>query len=84
MTKHTVRVESTVIINISDESVLSRLDDPEFVKDWGFKDVEHVLEHFAYNAVANGATDVDRLDGWADVNWDAVRMNVEVDYINVD
>ena len=84
MSTHTVTVESTVVITISDPDVLGRLNDPEFVKDWGFNSVDDVLEHFAYNAVANGYQNAANLDGWADLDWKAVMMDVTVDYTSVD
>lgn len=37
---------------------------------------QRVLEHFAYNAVYNGIDRASRLDGWVDLDPDAVRMTV--------
>ena len=37
---------------------------------------EDVLEHFAYNAVANGITDACELDGWADLTAGEVTFTV--------
>lgn len=34
------------------------------------------LEHLAYNAVANGIEDANRLDGWADLENGALTMRV--------
>ena len=38
-----------------------------------------VLDHWAYNAAANGVTDVSQLDGWADVPPGVVTFSVERD-----
>lgn len=38
---------------------------------------EDVLQHFAFNAVANGVTDISRLDGWADCDPRDVEIVVE-------
>lgn len=35
-----------------------------------------VMGHLAYNCVANGVKDASRLDGWADLERDAVTMRV--------
>jgi len=39
--------------------------------------VRDVLEHWAYNAVINGIYDVSRLEGWADLDSDAVVIDRE-------
>lgn len=38
---------------------------------------DQVYEHLAFNCLVNGVTDITRLDGWADVPEDAVRMWVD-------
>jgi hypothetical protein len=38
---------------------------------------EKVLHHFAYNAVVNGLSRGDQLDGWADLERDGVTMSVD-------
>jgi len=38
---------------------------------------EDVLGHLAFNCLVNGTEDIRRLDGWADVPEDAVRMWVD-------
>lgn len=45
-------------------------------------DRDEVLEMFAYNAVANGETDVRRLDGWADLKPQLGTMNVVEAFAN--
>lgn len=43
---------------------------------YNFATEQDVLEHFAYNAIANGVEDANRLDGWADLPDGAVTMLV--------
>ena len=38
---------------------------------------ENVIEHFAYNAIANHVHDISRLDGWCDCNTDDVLIEVD-------
>ena len=49
-------------------------------------DTDDVIEHLAYNRVANGVSDARRLDGWADLPDDALvmgRPQVELDEVIV-
>ena len=41
-----------------------------------------VLDHFTYNAVANGVNDASELDGWADLTPGQVTMDIM--YVDVD
>jgi hypothetical protein len=38
---------------------------------------DDVYKHLAYNAVFNGVMDASRLDGWADLEADQIRMHVD-------
>lgn len=38
---------------------------------------DDVLRHLAFNVVINGVEDIRRLNGWADVPEDAVRMRID-------
>jgi hypothetical protein len=40
------------------------------------RDQQTVLEHWAYNAIANGVQDPARLDGWADMPRGVVSVRV--------
>lgn len=76
----TYRVEaiSEVEIVVNDPDVLDRINDPEFRHAaYTFRDEEHALQHIAFNAVANGVTQINRLDGWADMADDAVTITVD-------
>ena len=44
---------------------------------YDFQDPFDVLRHLAFNVVMNGVEDIRRLDGWADVPEDAVRMRID-------
>lgn len=51
-------------------------------REWrdSFYDMEEaadVYEHLAYNAIANGVTDISVLDGWGDIERGAIRFHVE-------
>ena len=43
---------------------------------YGLQDEDEVLEHFAYNAVSNGVQDGNKLDGWADLEWNDIYFQV--------
>ncbi len=38
---------------------------------------QEVVDHLAYNCIANGIELVNRLDGWADMDDGAARMRIE-------
>lgn len=77
-----VAVECVVRIEVSDEDAITRvtgLAGDEW-REHLYRDVtteDDVVEHWAYNAVANGVSDASRLDGWTDMDRDAVRMSVD-------
>lgn len=82
----TYRVEaiSEVEIVVNDPDVLDRINDPEFRKSaYEFRDEEHALQHLAFNAVANGVTRINRLDGWADMPDDAATITVDTHTLDV-
>lgn len=46
------------------------------------KDLNSILEMFAFNALANGETDVSRLDGWGDLDSGVATMRVTEAFID--
>lgn len=77
---HLVVIEATVLITINDSDVLGRVTGPGG-DEWRafaypFHSEADVLNHFAYNAVANGVGRCNVLDGWADLPDDAARFDV--------
>lgn len=83
--RYYVIAEVTVEITVTDNDAINRcVTNADGWRD-SFYDLhtrERVLTHWAYNAIANGRTSVEQLDGWADLPRDAVRMTVtEVDAI---
>lgn len=82
--RYDVGVGSVVSIFVSDDApddVLSRTGLPDFP--YRFRFPNDVYEHLAYNAVANGVEDANRLDGWADLEPGVLTMRVEVDHTEV-
>lgn len=82
-TTHSVSVNAYVDIIVNDnapDDIFTRAEDVEgFQKPlYGdeVKDKDTVLQHWAYNAVANGVQSPHRLDGWADLDRDAVQIRV--------
>lgn len=74
-----VPVEAIVKIRINNEDAILRAterqgEDAEYFN--ADLTAEDIYKHFAYNAVANGMGDVSRLDGWADLTWQEVQMDV--------
>lgn len=79
MSTHTIHLLVTVRVDIEDADVVTRV--VEDHDDWrgtyyDMRTEEDVLEHLAYNCVANGRRDVTRLDGWADLPDTAARMEI--------
>ena len=90
-----VDVDATVIIAINDLNAIKRYSDGEPIGEDGksyeppypeLTTEEAILEHFAYNAVANGVQYANELDGWADLPADAAKFYIEIDetYAEVD
>lgn len=76
----------TVEIEVNDEEAITRVTGPGG-DEWrsyayNLHTREDVLEHWAYNGVANGATGINHLDGWADMSEDAVI--IKVTHVDVD
>lgn len=92
MSDHVVVVTCTVHIDVNDPDVIDRCvqnknDDgvpvPYGTGQAGWRDTlynlatrEDVLKHLAYNAVLNGREDLHYMDGWADLDRDAVEMSI--------
>ena len=73
-----------VVIDIDEilcPNVVSRcVDNEDGWRDTFYGDIdtpEKVYEHLAFNVMANGIEDIRRLDDWADVPDDAVRMRLD-------
>lgn len=87
-----VRMDAIVVVTIEDPSAIDRCVEnhsyegnpqPDERGSKGWRNVyyqlrtrDEVLEHLAFNAVANGIGDASRLDGWADLAYGAVDMDV--------
>lgn len=69
-----------VDIEVKDESVFERVTGPEgdeFRRAlYPLHTRQDVLDHWAYNCIANGVQDANRLDGWADLEDSVVIMRV--------
>lgn len=88
MRKFYVEVTSEVEVTVHDDSVIARVlenhdDDgqPTPRGGNGWQDMFYamdtegdVVEHLAYNYIANGVETISRLDGWADVEAGAVEF----------
>ena len=69
----------TVVVNVSDPLVLSRpIENTDGWRDdlYDLKTRDDVLNHLAFNAIANSVENGLILDGWADLPADAVTMEV--------
>jgi hypothetical protein len=80
--KHSVSFEGHVVVEVNDQDVIERVTDPVRGEEWRksayrlFTAAE-VLQHLAYNCIANGIEKVNQLDGWADLPDDAATMALE-------
>lgn len=74
-------VHSQVFIEIHDREPIERITGPNGdewrAQMYDLRTEDDVLNHWAYNAVANGIVDVCQLDGWADVPAETVTFRVE-------
>lgn len=77
-----VRVDmaATVLVTINDREPIERVIGPNG-DEWRrqaypLRSEREVLNHWAYNAIANGIVDVCQLDGWADVPAETVTFDV--------
>ncbi len=78
--KATVQFRCDVEVIINDPRVITSVTGPEG-DEWrsqfyGLRTERDVIEHLAYNCVANGCTNAKLLDGWADLPADAVSMRI--------
>jgi len=78
--KRMVTLEACVEIAIRDPDVIERVTGPGG-DEWraqlyNLRTEDDVLDHLAYNAVANNVERVNQLDGWADLPDDAATMEV--------
>jgi hypothetical protein len=77
---YTETPEVVVKITVNDREAIERVTGPGG-DEWrsyayNLHTERDVLEHWSYNAVANGVERVNRLDGWADLPDDAVLLEV--------
>lgn len=81
---YTVDVE--VIVN--DPDVFNRITGPKGdewrAEMYNFHTERDVVEHLAFNALLNGACHVHDLEGWADLDATAARMEVDRDSADSD
>lgn len=81
MSRHRINVIVPVVIEIEDDSdVITRC--TENHDNWrgtyyDLSDEDEVIRHLAFNCAINGARDGTRLDGWADLSEDVLRMWVD-------
>lgn len=78
---YTVDADLRVEITVNDPDAMERITGPNG-DEWRsqfyrLETVEHVIEHWAYNAIHNHIEDVSRLEGWADLPSDAVTISVD-------
>ena len=83
---------ATVVVEVHDQDAIDRCvhnhdtdgvpqPDDDRGRGWrntfyDLRDESDVIEHFAFNALANGVNDASQLDGWADLPRGAVTMQV--------
>lgn len=80
--KHSVSFEGHVVVEVNDQEVINRVTDPVRGEGWRKQcyqlfTADEVLQHLAYNCIANGAERANQLEGWADLPDDAATMGVE-------
>lgn len=78
--KHSRESFVTVNIDVNDPDVIDRV--VNNVENWQgtyyrMTTADEVLDHLAYNCIANGIKDASRLEGWADLPAGAATMRVE-------
>lgn len=77
------RVDATVSVSfkVNNPDAIERVTGPngDEWRKYGYSlhTVNDVLEHWTYNVICNGIADISRLDGWADLEDDAVTVNIE-------
>lgn len=80
MSKHLIDLVGTVQIIVNDPEAVHRVTgsggDEWRSMFYDLRTEDDVLEHWAYNALANNVGEASRLDGWADLPPEAVTMRV--------
>lgn len=81
MPEKIVVISQQVRVQVNDPDVIDRVTGPKG-DEWraqlyDLNTEEDVLQHLAYNCLANGAENAMLLDGWADLPEDAVVMSIE-------
>lgn len=77
-----VEATATVLVDVRNPDVIERVTGPDG-DEWRnqfYRTInthEDVIAHIAFNAVANGVLDVNRLEGWADCGPDDVKILVD-------
>lgn len=78
--QYQLEATATVTITVNADApddVFTRMQDPDLFKlYYGEMSSDQVMIHFADNAVRNGVDDVRYLDGWGDLPFGAVRVDV--------
>lgn len=76
----TAKLSVSVEVTVNDPDAITRVTGPggnEWRSRFYLFDTEDgVINHFAFNCIANGCTDANALDGWADLPAGAVTMKV--------
>lgn len=74
-----------VEVTVNDPSAFDRVNEPEWVKDYyGIDSKAAMIEHLAWNAVANGYHDASRLDGFADLEPGVITMELDRQMLDID
>ncbi len=84
-----VEMQVFVKVTVNDDRVIDRpVNNVDGWRDdlYDLRTRNEVLEHLAFNAIANGYENAKHLDGWADLPEDAVQMEVlrdpmELEYV---
>jgi hypothetical protein len=81
VSKHSVSFIGSVVVTINDPDVIERITGPGG-DDWRKQAYQlhtrdEIVQHLAYNCIANGRERANELDGWADLPDDAATMGVE-------
>lgn len=86
--KAIVSMHCDVEVTINDPEVITRYTGPggdemreQFYK---LRTEQDVIEHLAYNCLANGCENAKLLDGWADLSGDAVAMRIVQQSVEAD
>ncbi len=80
--KFSTSLEGHVVVTVNDPDVIERVTDPVRGEEWRKQayqlfTADEVIQHLAYNRLANGIGRANQLDGWADLADDAATMGIE-------